>query len=533
MLRAVGPELRIPSWRAARGLHLLMALCAALGALETARAAADEDPFEPRVHDGLGAVVQAWPLSVSRCPGPESDLLVLSTEGTAPSARKRVTWMPCGSALQPGDPRIVQRELGPEVVLVDVARLPGREGPQLLEVSAAGIRARGLGADDRQPALTWKAPRGLPLAPRPRRPSRVPIVDDWHANGRPVALVPALEGGWLVDLARGEARALPMPVFAEYMTWEPFLPRTIWSWMIAETRWPTLARADDDGDGRLDLFVLSRWQIWVYRAGARGLPARPSRRLDFVPFDAETERRHQATGFSYFATDLNADDRADLVLSTLGGGLMRGRSTTRIHLNPGDGVTLDGPPTARRETEGGFAGVLLVDLDGDGRREILETAIEFGVLQLVGALLTGKAEISLRVLSVDPGEPGGTRTLFEDELAFRLDLGESRVVGLVPTLGDWNGDGLQDLYVAKGSDAIAFRLGAAGEKGLRFERATGRQPLPLESGEGRVGDLDGDGLDEIIAFQWNEPGVPLVVLHNLGRLPGTGPTLRRQANGGG
>jgi hypothetical protein len=157
---------------------------------------------------------------------------------------------------------------------------------------------------------------------------------------------------------------------------------------------------------------------------------------------------------------------------------------------------------------------------------LIETTLDFGVLKVVGLLLTGRVDITLRVLSLDPNQPDGTRTSFEDELSFRVDLASSRLNGLIPTLGDWNGDGLQDLFVAKGSKAIAFRLGERDEAGPGFGRPRGRQPLPLESGECRVADLDGDGLDEIIVFDHWEPEAPLVVLHNRGRLPGTRPNLR-------
>jgi hypothetical protein len=157
---------------------------------------------------------------------------------------------------------------------------------------------------------------------------------------------------------------------------------------------------------------------------------------------------------------------------------------------------------------------------------MIELSLDFGVLKLVGLLLTGRTKIGLRVLSLDPSQPDGTRTSFEDEISFRLDLASSRLKGLIPTLGDWNGDGIQDLFVAKGSKAISFRLGARPGQGPRFSRARGRQPLPLESGECRVADLDGDGLDDFIVFDHWEPEAPLVVLHNRGQLPGSRPTLR-------
>jgi hypothetical protein len=501
---------------------LMLVLFGLAGTPELLRAD-DPAPFEAHDHAIQGLVRQVWPLSASVCKSAERDLLVLSTVGGPPEQRKILTWMPCGSALKPGDPRILTRPLDDSVVVVDVARVPGRSGPQLLSLSAQGIRIEALGSAD--PPLDLPIPGGLPLPPRPWEIGRIPIVDDWNDNGHLSALVPSLQGAWLVDLESHAMRRIEMPIYASYETYSPFLPATVLKWMIQEVTWPTIARADDDGDGRLDLFALSRWDIWIYHTGPEGLPAEPSRRLRFVPFDEVIERRHEATVNNYFARDLNGDTRADLVLSSLGGGLLNGHSKTRIHLNHGHGVSIDDPPDATRDTEGGFSGFNFVDIDGDGREEMIETSLEFGIMQMLRILTTRRAEVVLRVLQLDPKAPNGTRTIFEDELSFHLDFGEARVTGLVPSLGDWNGDGVQDLFVARSDDEIGFRLGSRIPGKPLFGRLTGTQPVALSNGQSRVADLDGDGLDDIVAFTDTDPDAPLIVLENLGRLPGTRPQL--------
>lgn len=480
-------------------------------------------PFAIRSHEIQGLIHQVWPLHTSRCEQAAADLLVLSSVGGPPNQEKRLTWMPCGSALIPGDPRIIERSLPRETVVIDVARIPDRDGPQLILVNADGIRIEALGGVD--PPVQIEIPGGLPLPYRPWEISRLPIVDDWNDLGTPVALLPALRGAWLVDLHSGAARTLELPVYSQYRTYLPFLPATAWKWMVQEVAWPTLARVDDNGDGRLDLFALSRWAIWIYHAGPDGLPKAPSRRLELVPFDEETERSHEATGNNYFARDIDGDKRADLLLSTVGGGLMDGRSTTRVHLNSGSGVATDKKPDAERTLEGGFSGFTFVDVDGDGRDEMLEASVEFGVVQIVRFLLTRRAETRVRVLRLDPTSPDGTRTIFEDDFSFRIDFGENSVAGLVPSLGDWNGDGVKDFYVARGTSAIGFRMGSKDPREPLFGSTIERQPVPLPGGESRIADLDGDGLDEIIAFNDRDPALPLVVFENLGTLPGTRPSI--------
>lgn len=504
------------------GLLGLLALALAAGPI--AAATDDSNPFAIRLHEVRGRIVQVWPLRVGSCGDDSGDLLILSSEGGPPAQKRFATWLPCGSALVPGDPRIRIRPIDDAAVIVDVAAVPGRSGPQLLSVSAAGIRIEAL--DGPANPVERTIPGGLPLPPRPWEIARLPLVEAWNDDGKPLALVPALTGAWLVDLASGEARRLELPIYADYQTFMPFLPETVGRWLVQEVSWPALARGDDNGDGRRDLFALSRWGVWIYHAGPEGLPSTPSRRLDYVPFDEKTERRHEASATNYFARDLDGDTRADLILNTIQGGVMDGRSTTRIHLNRGDGVRIEGAPTALRETRGGFAGVDFVDLEGDGVVELLETSFEFGVLQLVKLLVSQRADTKVRILALDRTTPGGLRTLFEDHLSFGLDFKEGRFADLVPGLGDWNGDGLLDLFVPRGDGAIGFRLGSRAPGAPRLGSLVGRQPVPLASGASRIADLDGDGLDEIVVYSTAEPETPLVVLENLGRLPGSKSSLR-------
>ncbi|MBY0399878.1 VCBS repeat-containing protein, partial [Myxococcota bacterium] len=321
-------------------------------------------------------------------------------------------------------------------------------------------------------------------------------------------------------------RRIELPVYASYESYMPDLPETVWKWLVQEVHWPTLTRADDDGDGRRDLFALSRYGVWIYHAGVGGLPSTPSRKLEIVPFDEKAERRFETSVHNYFARDLDGDLRADLVINLIQGGLTDGRSTTRIHLNRGSGASLSGPPDVVLETHGGIAGVDFVDLEGDGHLELLETNFEFGVLQLVRLLVSRRAETTVRILALDPKSPGGVRTLWENELALALDFKESRFAGILPAMGDWNGDGLLDLFVSRGDQAIGFRLGSRAAGAPRFGPVLEQQAVPLSAGASRIADLDGDGLDEIVVFTSTDPAPPLIVLENLGRLPGSPSSLR-------
>lgn len=496
-------------------------LFACMGVAPEARAQVENsDPFAIHSHAVRGLIVQVWSVAASSCADDAQDLLVLSTEGGPPNQEKWLTLMPCGAALEPGSPEIIERRIDDAAVVVDVANVPGRMGPQLLSLSARGLRVENLkgAATPRDFAI----PGGLPLPPRPWEISRLEIVDEWDALGRGSALVPSQDGAWQIDLESGATKRLTMPVYASYRTYMPHLPATVWKWMIGEITWPTLARADDNGDGRLDLFALSRWGIWIFHAGPKGLPTTPSRKIEYLPFTEAEERRREATGNNYFAHDLDGDGRADLLLNTIGGGLFNGQSKTRIHLGGPEGVSTASTPAVERDIEGGFAAYHFVDLTGDGIPEIVENSFKFSLVQILRVLTTRNAETTLRFFALDAESEDGLRLVFKDDFSFGLNLEDGRFAGLIPSLGDWNGDDVLDLYVTRGKSEIGFRMGSDDPEKPAFGGRIGRQAVPLENGESRVADLNGDGLDEIIAFTDTDPDTALIVLENLGRLPGAG-----------
>ena len=89
-----------------------------------------------------------------------------------------------------------------------------------------------------------------------------------------------------------------------------------------------------------------------------------------------------------------------------------------------------------------------------------------------------------------------------------------------------NRDGYPDLVASGGGDRIEIRLGGPE---YRFRKTSGRQKLDSR-GRASFGDIDGDGLQDLVMFEPRRRDAPLKVARNLGELPGTPSTLRDAAS---
>ena len=461
-----------------------------------------------------GRVVDAF---VARGEDGRDTVFAISLGGSPPTERRTVTRLPHDLA-EPAQPVEVPRD----VVAVTAAELGLAPGPELVWLSARALRvvsARGA------PLAEWPITPPLPLPARTWELAHLDFVRDWDSDGRLEALAPSAEGARLLPLVPGDrAQELSLPVIADYgsPTLENYFRPGFLSSIVA---WPMLALADDDGDGRADLFAANRYELRVFRAGADGLPREPTRTRPFPPFTVEEERRHLASTLLAFVRDLDGDGRADLVVHRMVGELMRSRTTTTVHMNTGDGVDPMAAPSGRIDLSGGNSALRLDDLDGDGRVEILEAYVPFGVVQAIRMLTLQRVEAELRVLTLPPG--GGTPVeTWSAAVSFPFDFSASRVRGLLPyTEADWNGDGRVDLCWGDGTGVLRIRLGEAREQGPGFGRIVGSVPLPI-TGDLVAADLDADGLMDFVAYDPLDGEGRLRVAHNRGALPGTPAGLR-------
>jgi hypothetical protein len=280
---------------------------------------------------------------------------------------------------------------------------------------------------------------------------------------------------------------------------------------------PRLSVGDVDGDGRGDVVAASRHEVRVFLQDAEGrFPGEPSRRIALGLLSLEDHVRNAGT-VRVDGVDFDLDGRLDLLITAAAGSLFGATTRVRIHLNR-DGAWNLSEPDQVFTVEGGLAGSVVIDLDGDGAPELIEARIPTGVLEIVEVLVTRAIDAEVTVYR--RGENG----LCDRDPWHRMKLGVGmsfetfRSNGFVPNLeADLNGDGLHDLLGSGDGKRLEVHLGDT-DDGWRRRHAT--QPLDT-SGRIRFGDLDADGLADFALYDARRLGHPIYVGTNRGVLPGT------------
>lgn len=273
---------------------------------------------------------------------------------------------------------------------------------------------------------------------------------------------------------------------------------------VSATRhYPYFLSVDVDGDGDKDL--VSHWndqmRFYLQRDGEFSLEADARVWLEILT-DDEKARRDFDIGIT--VTDIDGDGTADV---------FAGKSTrqgvadffSEVDLYFGDGtLNFDREPDWTTMVQGMSRGRWL-DLDGDGRKELMLPVVNLGIADLVRILLTKNVKIEFsfyflgddRAISDDPD--------FTKEVKLEVGFDEGGDAQIVNFEGDYDGDGRKDLVVATGKTELSIFLGIEPEKGHLFDKKP-REKISVETfGDFKPLDLNGDGREDMILYYREHP----------------------------
>lgn len=414
----------------------------------------------------------------------------------------------------------------------DVADLPDGAGEEILLLVREGVLVLSFaGRVPTRREIPLPQPPTIAFAPDERGLDRLVIARDGFHDS-PLLLVPAL-GDLTVMRPDGTLLGrLDVGHRANYLV--PPRPGPLLTENEIEQFYdfPRIDVGDVDGDGRADVIACNRHEIRVFRRQAEGgFDAAPQPALAIGLLTEKDMIRSGASNVRVVPADFDGDGRMDLLMSHNAGGFLKAVTTTTIHLNRGGSWDLQ-QPDQRFVAKERWNAWQLVDLDGDGRVEVVEAQIRISVLEFVEVLVTRAVDAEVIVRRHDGSakvlgnKPWSTRTL-----SIPISFETFEPEGFIPTFTpDLNRDGIADWMSAGGGKALEVRLGRVDDP---WGKRVGRQEMDT-TGTLRFGDLNADGLTDFILYDRTRAGTPLRIGRNRGVLPGTRtPTEMRAADSDG
>ncbi len=516
--------------RSAALAGLVSLAAAALAALATPGRARADDLFELQQLPSLGRTVAA---ELADFDGDgRTDLLQIAYIGHPPhETRELRVFVQGASGGFEAQPRH-RWPLPAGAAAYDLADVRPWPGVELILLRAGGLELLSLaGPELRRAELRIEGAPTVAAAEDERGLDRMPIAR--HGLGDEPWLFVPLPGRTVAITADGTQRAeLDVGARANYLIPPHSGPMMFESAIQVYLDVPHLSVSDVNGDGRPDIVACSRHELRVFENTAEspnGTPRfaqAPTRVVPLAQVSADDHVRGSGAVRAH-VTDLDGDGRGDLLISHAKGALTDARTETSIFLNRNGGWNLERPDQVF-ESDRTWAADELIDLDGDGHRELVRAGVRINVLELIEALLTRSLDANFAVYRSKPGGPFDASPWAKWKLSVPISFDTFRPAGFIPTLeADMNRDGYPDLVASGGGDRIEVYLGGPE---YRFRKRSGRQKLDSR-GRARFGDIDGDGLEDLVIFEPRRRDAPLKVARNRGVLPGTPPLLRDAAAG--
>jgi len=242
-----------------------------------------------------------------------------------------------------------------------------------------------------------------------------------------------------------------------------------------------------------DLFITwdDKADVWLQRPGG-GYIERAA--LVFRPGLLDTSKRDSLDSATVQAVDLDGDGRRDIIVTKMTGGIAQTKSLVFIYLMRKDGAFPQKPDhTIINE---GVVGPRVADVDGDGRMDILLPSVKVGIRNFINMLTTKQIHMDIGVYLQDKNGRYPDRPTKEKGVDFKLNMDRlGKNTRPVMSIGKFTKTPGYGLAVVSDEDRVSVILPD------RYSIFSDNPALKLKVDaptEMEATDLNGDGIDDLV-----------------------------------
>jgi hypothetical protein len=282
---------------------------------------------------------------------------------------------------------------------------------------------------------------------------------------------------------------------------------------------------DFNGDGRKDVAVIRNGRFFIFDAvGERAFSRTPRVvPIDIGLADDAVVRRAQENLIDVDQSDfrltqiadvkdLNGDGLPDIITFTaISKGLFDKRTEYHIHL----GRMVDGSihysatPDADIPSDGVQLNFAAVDVNGDGRQDLVTTSFHLGFGELIGALFSRSVTLDVALYRPGTAPIYASAPDFRAKTKLQFSLSTGFISNPAVRFADFDGDGLLDLMLQDGSGELRIRRGSS--QGAEFGSASRWSTrLPKDGTLVEIVDANGDSRQDVLVGYGRADGGDLV-----------------------
>ncbi len=403
------------------------------------------------------------------------DILVLSCDGLSYPMKKQLSvYLATPEGGYPGKPS-TQLDLDPVVGTLLLAEVSGAAPREILAADSAGVTVFAFDGTALKRSERIEAPSLLPSL------VKEPVfledaVKDIDGDGVDEWFLPE-PTGYQVRTASTVKAFIPCDVVGEVVRRDS---------MRVSYRLPAY-HVFDHGDGPTKgvAFLSDEFADFAYGPGWK-----ESERFR-IPINLEEKWEASAK-----MADVDNSGFPDLVV-TQTRGTVNLEARTQVYLASAPFKYPD-TPSAEFVAKGGIASPLLVDIDGDSRKDMLLIGISFNVRNIISFFVRGKLTVTADVHLFN-GTTFATKPDYSTGLTLEAPEGREQVAY---ALADFNGDNRVDLAFGEAKDALVIKLGEAD----RFVSSKPWATLPVPGfGFIRHTPLNGNPGEDLMLFHPSGP----------------------------